>query len=144
MIGKLFGNVFRGYVEGLGSKTVAFVVMAIVAAILAPVLFQKFGIDPALTREVLYGLGGSVLVVVLNRTLVDVKTGGQTTTQYLMTQRALQGLERILPDGKLPDAIVKEVLLAMARAQVTGGVAGSPPAPSLAAAAPVPSTPPSP
>jgi hypothetical protein len=122
----MIGKLLRGYVEGLGSKTIAFVVMAIVAALVAPILFSKFGIDPELTREVLYGLGAATLTVVLKQFVVDVKSNGATTTQYLLTKRALQELEAALPDGTKLDAVVKEVLLAMNRAQVTGGIAGAP------------------
>jgi hypothetical protein len=64
--------------------------------------------------------------VVLKQFVVDVKSNGATTTQYLLTKRALQELEAALPDGTKLDAVVKEVLLAMNRAQVTGGIAGAP------------------
>lgn len=131
----MIGKLFRGYVEGMGSKTIAFVVMAIAAAFVGPILFNKFGIDPALTREVLYGLAGVVAAVVVKQGIVDTVSGGTTTTQYLMTQRALQAAERALPDGTALDAVVKEVLLAMSRAQVTGGVAGGTSSPPAAAPA---------
>jgi uncharacterized membrane protein YvlD (DUF360 family) len=121
----MIGKMLRGYVEGLGSKTIAFVVMAIVAALVAPILFSKFGIPVDVTHEVLYGLGAATLTVVLKQLVVDVKSNGATTTQYLMTKRALQELEAALPDGSKLDSIVREVLLAMNRAQVTGGVAGA-------------------
>ena len=125
----MIGKLFRGYVEGMGSKTIAFAVMAIAAAFLGPVLFQKFGIDPELTREVLYGLAGVVAAIVVKQGIVDVVSGGQTTTQYLMTKKALQGLEGALPDGTRLDAMVKEIILAMNRAQTTGGIAGATPPP---------------
>lgn len=125
----MIGKLFRGYVEGMGSKTIAFAVMAIAAAFLGPVLFQKFGIDPELTREVLYGLAGVVAAIVVKQGIVDVVSGGQTTTQYLMTKKALQGLEGALPDGTRLDAMVKEIILAMNRAQTTGGIASATPPP---------------
>ncbi len=132
----MLGKFLRSYVEGVGSKVIAFVLIAIVAAFVAPILFHRFGVPVELTREVLYGLAGIVALVVASKWHVDVASGGATTTQFLMTQKALQTVEKILPDGTSLDTAVKEILLAMNRAQTTGGIAGSTSA--LAAAAPSP------
>ncbi len=133
----MLGKILRGYVEGVGSKVIAFVLVAIVAAFVAPLLFNKFGIPLDITRDVLYGLGGIVALVVASKWHVDVASGGATSTQYLLTQRALQQVEKILPDGTPLDTAVKEILLAMNRAQTVGGIAGAPaPAPSSAPATP--------
>jgi hypothetical protein len=138
----MIGKLFRGYVEGVGSKTIAFAFAAIAVAFVAPWAHQKLGIPPDMTRELLYGLAGVAALVILGRSAVDVASGGKTTTQYAMTQKALQGLETLLPDGTPLDVAVKEIMLAMNRAQTVGGYGAAPAPTTPPAPAPAPVPPP--
>jgi uncharacterized membrane protein YeaQ/YmgE (transglycosylase-associated protein family) len=108
---------FRGIVEGLGSKTVTLIFAGIVAALVAPVLFTKLGVSPEVTFDVLYGIGGVIVLGVLNRWHVDVSTDGKTTTANLLTLKALQAAEAKVPDGTPYDVILKQMIEAMQKAQ---------------------------
>jgi hypothetical protein len=120
-------KLFRGYVEGLGSKTLAAIFAAIVSAVLAPILLSKFGVDPALTFDVLVGIGTLITLFLFRQWHLDASTGGKTSTQYLMTLKALQAAEVALPDGTTLDTIVKQVIKSMQDASATKGE--PPPAP---------------
>lgn len=128
-------KLFRGYVEGLGSKTLAFILAGVASGIVAPILFTKLGVDPTLTFDLLVGLFTLVVLGVFKIWHIDAKSGGKTTTAYLSTLKALQMAEVALPDGTTLDTIVKQVIKSMQDASATKG---EPPAPVVPSPAPQP------
>jgi hypothetical protein len=131
-------NLFKAYVEGLGSKKLAAVLAAVVAVFAAPIAFKYLGIDSASLIEVFVALLTPVLTFVFAQWHIDAKSGGVTTTAYRLTLQAAQATAAIAKDGTVVDTIARAVALALQKE-------GGPPAPALVpAAVPVPQTPPSP
>lgn len=103
-------NFLRSYVEGVGSKALALIGAGVVAGLVAPILFTKFGIAPGTTFDFLVGLFAMVIVGVLKLWHVDIKTEGKSTTAALMTLQALQAAEKLAKDGTPLDTMIRKVI----------------------------------
>jgi hypothetical protein len=136
-----FPNLFKAYVEGLGSKRLAAVVAAMVAVPVV-LLGQKYlGLAPDTTMPLVLGVLAPAVLFVLSQWHIDKATGGQTTTAYRLTLGSAQAIERLAKDGTLVDTIARAVVKSMQDAEPPGAGAA---AAELGAVAAVPPVPPSP
>ena len=94
-----------------GSKKLVAVVAGVIATLVVPVLNAKLGLslDPGTLATMLAGILGTVLAFVVGQTVVDVSTGGKTTTAYQLTQAAAAALAASLPVQTIGQHVAKVV-----------------------------------
>lgn len=114
-------NLIRGYVEGVGSKTLAFIGAGLLAALIAPILHAKLGIEPSVTFDFLVGTFIVILAGVAKIWHTDIKTEGKSTTAALMTIQALQAAEKLTKDGTPLDDTIRRVIKEMQEQSATKG-----------------------
>jgi hypothetical protein len=105
----MIGNLFRGFVEGLGSKSLANIFAAVFSVLLTVFLGKKTG----LPENEVYVVVGSILALafgfLFKQWHLDVKTDGKTTTQALLIDKLAKMAAGALPENtvahKVADAV---------------------------------------
>jgi hypothetical protein len=109
----MFPNLFKAYIEGLGSKRLGAALAGVVAVFLAPVAQKYLGLPSEELLPVLVGISTMVIGFLFTQWHLDTKTGGATTTAHRLTLALAQAGERAIPDGTTADAVAKAVVAAL-------------------------------
>jgi lysylphosphatidylglycerol synthetase-like protein (DUF2156 family) len=115
----MIGNFIRSIVEGLGSKTLAAVLAAVMAVFLLPLTNKYLAFVPQADIVSLCSLIiGIVLAFVFKQWHLDVTTGGQTSTQALMLNKLAKQLAAATKENTRLNDIAKAVDAAIPDEQV--------------------------
>ncbi len=107
----MIGNLFRGFVEGLGSKSLADIFAAMVSVLLVSLLNKKFNLG--LSETEFFTVIGAILALafgfLFKQWHLDVKTDGKTTTQALMIDKLAKAMASALPDHTIADKLARAI-----------------------------------